>query len=173
MANFDIFLPLILKFEGGYVNDPADPGGETNKGITMRLFQRCSHQLLGIEPTSENLKSLTDGQAGIIYKAQFWDRIRGDAFGLQDLANIACDFYVNSGTHATTLLQRILNSMGANVVVDGVIGQATLQALAAQVQVLVYRKYKEGRIVYYQVLGRQFPKFLNGWLNRANSFPNL
>jgi lysozyme family protein len=50
MASFDICLPLMLGFEGGYSDDPTDPGDETNKGITMAVFRRCSHELLGIDP---------------------------------------------------------------------------------------------------------------------------
>jgi len=173
MASFDLFLPMLLRFEGGYVDDPADPGGETNKGITMATFQDCSHELLGIDPTSSNLKELTDAQAGIIYRALYWNKMHGDDFQLQDLANIVCDFYVNSGTHATVLLQRIMNDMGANVVVDGAVGPASIHALDALSQTDVYRQYKQGRINYYQELGLRFPQFLKGWLNRVNSFPDL
>lgn len=173
MANFDLFLPLLLRFEGGYVDDPTDPGGETNKGVTMATFQNCAHELLGIDPTSDNLRVLADAQAGIIYRALYWDKIRGDEFELQDLANIVCDFFVNSGTHATVLLQRVINGMGAQVVEDGVIGPATIQALAALSQEDVYRQYKQSRIAYYQSLGQRFPQFLHGWLNRVNSFPDL
>jgi lysozyme family protein len=173
MANFDVFLPMLLRFEGGYVDDPTDPGGETNKGVTMATFQHCSHELLGIDPTSENLRALTDAQAGIIYRALYWDKLNGDDFQLQDLANIVCDFYVNAGTHATLLLQRTLNNMGAHVVEDGGIGTASIQALNSFDQVAVYRQYKLGRINYYQSLGQRFPQFLQGWLKRANAFPNL
>src|SRR5271166_2022323 len=105
MASFDIFLPMVLRFEGGYVNDPTDPGGETNKGITMNTFRQCSQNLLGLDPTSDNLKALTDAQACTIYKALYWDKMKGDAFASQDLANIVCDFFVNSGANATKLLQ--------------------------------------------------------------------
>jgi lysozyme family protein len=173
VASFDLFLPMLLRFEGGYVDDPTDPGGETNKGVTMATFQRCSHQILGIEPTSQNLQALTDAQAGIIYRSLYWDQINGDDFQLQDLANILCDFYVNAGTHATILLQRILNAMGAHLIEDGGIGPASMQALASLDQVAVYRQYKQGRIEYYQGLGQKFPQFLHGWLNRTNAFPAL
>ena len=173
MASFDIFLPILLGFEGGYVDDPTDPGGETNKGVTMATFRQCSHELLGIDPTSPNLKGLTDSQAGIIYRALYWDKMNGDDFQLQDLANIVCDFYVNAGTHATILLQNILNGMGANVVADGGIGPASIRALSGVDPVPVYRQYKQGRVQYYQNLGQRFPQFLQGWLNRANAFPNL
>ncbi len=128
---------------------------------------------MGIDPTSDNLKTLTDAQAGMIYQDLYWDKIQGDEFGLQDLANIVCDFFVNSGSHATKLLQHVMNTMGAHVVEDGVIGQASLQALAALVPVDVYRQYKQGRIAYYQALGQKYPKFLQGWLNRVNAFPDL
>jgi lysozyme family protein len=173
VASFDLFLPTLLRLEGGYVDDPSDPGGETNKGITMAIFRQCSHELLGLNPTSENLKSLTDSQAGIIYRANYWNKMRGDEIQLQDLANIACDFYVNAGTHATIMLQRILNSMGAHVVEDGVIGPASIQAMNGFNQADVYRQYKQGRINYYQSLGQRFPQFLQGWLNRVDAFPNL
>jgi type VI secretion system secreted protein VgrG len=109
---------------------------------------------LGLDPTSENLKALTDAQAGIIYKMLYWNKIQGDAIALQPLADIVCDFYVNSGTHATKLLQNVLIGMGAHLVADGVIGQASLQALATLPQDEVYRQYKQGRIAYYQNLGR-------------------
>lgn len=173
MASFDMFLPIVLRFEGGYVNNPTDPGGETNKGITMLTFQHCSHELLGIDPTSENLKALTAGQAGLIYKSLYWNKVQGDSIAAQDLANIVCDFFVNAGTHATKILQHVLNNMGANVVEDGTIGQASLLALAGFDQVQVYRQYKQARIDYYQALGQRYPQFLQGWLNRAKAFPDL
>ncbi len=173
MASFDIFLPILLRFEGGYVDDPTDPGGETNKGVTMTTFQQCSHDLLGLEPSSDNLKLLTDAQAGIIYRNLYWNKMRGDDFQLQELANIVCDFYVNAGTRATHFLQQILISMGAVLIEDGSLGPASIAALNAVDQVAVYRQYKQRRLDYYQTLGQRFPQFLKGWLNRTNTFPNL
>jgi lysozyme family protein len=173
MATFDIFLPMLLRFEGGYVNNPRDPGGETNKGVTMKTFSGCSHEFLGIDPTSDNLKALTDGQAGIIYKALYWNKMQGDDIALQDLANIVCDFFVNAGTHATKLLQTVMIGMGASISPDGMIGPGTIQALASLAQDEVYRQFKQGRIDYYQNLGQKYPEFLNGWLKRVNTFPDL
>lgn len=173
MASFDLFLPLLLRFEGGYADDLTDPGGETNKGVTMATFRQCSHELLGIEPTSDNLKALTDGQAGIVYRTLYWNKMGGDSIQSQDLANMVCDFYVNAGTNATAMLQRILNSMGAQVIQDGAIGPASIQALNALNQIEVYRLYKHSRIHYYQTLSQRFPQFLQGWLNRVDAFPNL
>ena len=84
MASFDLFLPILLRFEGGFVDDPSDPGGETNKGVTMATFRYCSHELLGIDPTSENLRAQTDAQASIIYRSLYWNKMSGDDFQLQD-----------------------------------------------------------------------------------------
>jgi lysozyme family protein len=176
MASFDLFLPLLLKLEGGYVDDPDDPGGETNRGITMGTFRACSRELLGIEPISANLKALSDRQAAIIYKARYWDRMKGDAFELQDLADIVCDFYVNAGPPAAPLLQRVMNGMGAKVTEDGVIGAASLAALKGLAQGEVYRRYKQGRITFYRKLVEEKPtlaKFLGKWLSRVDAFPDL
>ena len=173
MARFELFLPVLLGFEGGYVDDPDDPGGETNKGITMAVFRECSHHLLGLEPTSENLRAMTDAQAGIIYQTRYWNAVQGDSFNLQELANIVCDFYVNAGTHATTLLQRTLNGMGGKLVVDGKIGPAAIRLLNDIDQIAAYRHYKLGRLDYYQRLGQRYPKFVQGWLKRVKAFPEL
>lgn len=176
MADFDPFLPILLKFEGEFVNDKDDPGGATNKGITLKTFGSCAQQLLGVAPTLANLKVLTDTQAGVIYKALYWDKIHGDEMTSQDLANIVCDFYVNSGAAAAKLLQRSINSLGGQIDVDGGIGSKTIKALAALDQLAVYRKYRAGRIAYYQNLVQRKPKlkkFLKGWLNRVYAFPEL
>jgi lysozyme family protein len=159
------------------VNDPDDPGGATNKGITLRTLGACAN-LLGIQPTVENLKALTNEQARTIYKALYWDKIQGDRIDMQELANIVFDFYVNAGTNATKLLQSVLNDMGANpaLPVDGVIGPVTLQAIARADQKELYRRYKQGRMDYYRDLAADHPslgKFLRGWLNRVNAFPDL
>jgi type VI secretion system secreted protein VgrG len=66
-----------------------------------------------------------------------------------------------------------MNGMGASVVEDGMIGLASIQALAGLSQVEVYRQFKQGRIRYYESLAQKYPKFLHGWLNRVNSFPDL
>ncbi len=176
MANFNAFFSTLLGFEGGFVDDPDDPGGATNKGITMKTFSGCARGVLGIEPALDNLKALTDEQAGKIYKALYWDKVRGDDITLQELANIVFDFYVNAGGHATKLLQSVMNEAGAHIVVDGGIGPATIQALQDLDQRDVYRHYKQGRIDYYRGLAASQPslaKFLNGWLNRVNAFPDL
>jgi lysozyme family protein len=80
---------------------------------------------------------------------------------------------VNAGTHATSLLQQVIQTMGGSVSVDGCIGPATMKALEALAQDQVYQHYKAGRIAYYQQLGQRYPQFLQGWLKRVNAFPDL
>ena len=94
---------------------------------------------------------------------------------MQELANILFDFYVNSGTHASSLLQKVINDMGTAppLVVDGGVGQGTMTALNALAQDEVYKRYKQGRIAYYQALGKSYPEFVKGWLNRVAAFPDL
>ena len=173
MADFLTALRITLAFEGGYVNNPNDPGGETNRGITMAVFQHTAHPLLGIPPTSSNLKALTIAQAGIIYRTNYWNPIHGDAIPSQPLANILFDFYVNAGTHASKLLQTVINSLAATPIpTDGCIGPATIAALTPLPADTVFEAYKQGRINYYQSLAKKYPVFLKGWLARANAFPD-
>jgi len=178
MASFDVFFPTLLKHEGGFVSDPADPGGATNKGVTMGTFQSCAKKYLGLEPTLDNLRQLSDAQAAKIYKPLYWDEVRGDDIDLQELANIVFDFQVNAGGSASKLLQRVVNELGAQppLEVDGDIGPGTMTALKGMDQNAVYRRYKQGRIEYYQDLVAKRPalgKFLKGWLIRVDSFPDL
>ncbi|WP_369933501.1 glycoside hydrolase family 108 protein [Xanthomonas tesorieronis] len=175
MASFDLYLPQLLKFEGSFVDDPADPGGATNLGITLATFQRYAQSLLGEAPTLEALRALTPEQAGAIYKQEYWDKLDGDQIASQPLAEILFDFYVNAGTEAVLLLQRILLQLGATgLATDGEMGPATLAALQAADQAQVYALYRQGRIDYYQRLAQERPvddKFLKGWLARAEWFP--
>lgn len=171
MANFELYLPQLLKLEGGYVDDPADPGGATNLGITLGCFQGCAYQLLGIPPTLDNLRALRPEQAGAIYRKLYWDPIDGDSIALQVLADIVFDFYVNAGYHAIVLLQQVL---GPSLASDGRFGPQTLAALQRADQVAVYARYRQGRIDYYRNLASAHPvlqKFLTGWLNRVRTFP--
>lgn len=176
LADFDAFLPTLLKHEGGLVDHPNDPGGLTNKGITLKTFEAYAQKALGIQGTADNLKKLTNEQAGKIYKMYYWDPIKGDRYECQELANIIFDFYVNAGGNATKLLQKVLNDMGAKLTVDGAIGEGTFKAMASFNVVDVYQNYKEARKKYYEEISTKNPKlqvFLKGWLNRVNEFPDL
>lgn len=118
--NFGKSLAMVLVHEGGYVNDPVDPGGATNKGVTQAVYDswRTSHG-----QAKQSVKALSVDEIAGIYRLLYWDRVRGDdlASGL-DYATF--DFAVNSGvSRAAKFLQSVVGVAG-----DGVIGRQTLEA---------------------------------------------
>jgi len=173
MAKFDIAIPHTLVWEGGYVHHPADPGGETNRGITDRLDGKVDGlvDLDGDGIGDVDIKGLTEAEAKQVYKRRFWDRMQGDKIESQLIANILFDGYVNMGANGIKLIQRIIN-----VKDDGIFGPKTLAAINCGNELIVYNKYKQARIIYYQDLAERKPSmkvFLKGWLNRIKSFPDL
>lgn len=112
--NFETAIDRVLLTEGGYVNNPADPGGETNFGISKRSYPYV------------DIAALTRVDAIAIYRHDFWDRVGGDSLDAS-VAFQALDFAVNSGCEtAVRYLQR-----AANVADDGHIGPVTIAALNA------------------------------------------
>ena len=100
MGNWDAigrdFQRYILRWEGGYVNHPDDPGGHTNKGVTLATFQNLAPALLGIPGTLDNLKKLTDAQHLKILK-YYWDSVKGDSFSNPVIAAYATELAWGSG----------------------------------------------------------------------------
>ena len=175
MADFNVFLPKLLQWEGGFVDNPNDPGGATNRGITLDTFTLYASSILGEAPTLDNLKNLSTAQAGQIYKPHYWDKVLGDQINDQGLANVICDFAVNAGIyHAVTTVQTLLISMGfSQVSADGAIGPITLGAINSADPNSLRNSYKQARIAYYNQLVVHNPKlqgFLRGWINRVNSY---
>lgn len=167
MAKFSEAIPIILKHEGLFVNHPSDPGGATNRGITLKLFKRYAVSL-GLNPTVEDLKNLTEEQAKEIYFQEFWQQMKGDEIESQQIANIVFDGFVNMGGRALKLLQK-----EAGVAPDGKIGPVTLSIVNNSNEAILFTGYKDARIDYYKRLVDRKPQlgvFLKGWLNRINSF---
>lgn len=174
MANFDLYLPFLLQAEGGFVDDPADPGGATNKGITLPTLCDCAHDLLGLAPTLSTLKALTDRDAGVIYKRRYWDAMRADAIPHQGLAEALVDFLVNAGHHAVMALQQSINDVDPSraLAIDGVLGPTTFQALLDTPGSILAARLAARRIDYYRGLVARTPslcKFLAGWTNRTEA----
>ena len=173
MAQFEIAIPHVLAWEGLYANHPADPGGETMRGITDRLDGDVDG-MIDVDGDGEGdvrVKDLTEEQAKVIYKRRFWDRMQGDKIKSQLIANIMFDGFVNCGFNGIRMMQNILN-----VKSDGIVGPITLCMINAADEILLYNRYKEARIRYYEELAERKPQlkvFLKGWLNRINSFPDL
>lgn len=122
-GNADRCITETLKLEGGFVNDPDDDGGPTNKGITLTTFRRYN------KPTAtlDDLKHMSTEIAIDIYKQRYWNRVRADELP-SGVDNAVYDFAVHSGPHrAVTCLQHVLKTNGMyDGEVDGVIGPKTL-----------------------------------------------
>lgn len=167
MADFNEAIDIILEHEGGYVDHPADPGGATNLGITLKLFKQYAPEL-GVPATKDSLKALTEQQARHIYKKEFWDKMYGDKIRDQQLATQVFDFYVNAGANAIKVLQSEAGVQG-----DGAFGPATLAAVNWANPEILFEQFRDGRVEYYKNLVERKPAlkvFLKGWLNRAQKF---
>ena len=95
MSTFDVVLPIILGFEGGYVHDPADHGGATNHGVTQRVYD-AYRASLGQPPQSVAVIGAEDVAA--LYRRDYWDAVHGDALRMP-LALAVFDLAVNSGVN--------------------------------------------------------------------------
>lgn len=164
MADAQKLVPLILRWEGGFVNDPDDAGGATMKGVTLATFRK----FYGADKTVENLKQITDAQWLHIFKTGYWDKFRGDDIDDQSVANMCVDWLYNSGTAAIKRVQKIVG-----VVDDGIVGDKTVAAINARQAEPLFEQIKAARIAFVETIARNNPsqrKFLQGWKNRINSY---
>jgi len=154
--NWQECLETILHHEGGYVNHPKDPGGETNLGVTKRVYEEFGG--------TKDMRDLTVEDVEPIYKKNYWDRIKADELpsGL-DLA--VFDWAVNSGTgRAAKKLQSMIGT-----VADGGIGPNTLRTLNDYIDEhgleTTIENYAEVRQDFYESLST-FETFGRGWTRR-------
>ena len=171
----DGIMDKVLNTEGGYVNDPNDSGGHTNRGVSWGTWQDYAMKVLGVEPTLENLKLLTEDDARKIYKEGFWDKAKIDEIDDPDMRYAVFDFYINAGGNAISVLQKTLNSLQSKIVldVDKAMGPKTIECLNSVDHKLLYNTFNENRKQYYKDLAKKDSKkkkFLNGWLNRVSEF---
>ena len=154
LTQFDDIIEVVLHHEGGYVNDPKDPGGETNFGIAKR-----SHP-------DVDIKNLTKESAIEIYKEHYWDKNKVESLS-EELRHIYFDMCVNQGRgRAVKILQQSANAKGAELKVDGGMGPKTIAAMDG-VELDRVRAY---RVKYYADLVTRKPdleKFYFGWFRRA------
>lgn len=112
---------LVLVYEGGKVDDPQDPGGRTNQGVTQRVF---SAYLREHGMPARDVYSMTVAERDVIYRAQYWDRVRGD------MLPAGVDFVIYDGAVNSGVAQSIKWAQRAvGVGADGVMGEITLDAI--------------------------------------------
>jgi len=154
--DFDKAIEVILKHEGGYVNDPVDPGGETNMGISKKAYPYL------------NIKELTKKDAKDIYFKDYW--LKGKVSKVpEELRMIYFDMVVNMGrARAVKILQTAVSAKGVRTEVDGGIGPKTISnTLKSGLEPDRLRSY---RVKYYADLISRKPKlekYWFGWYRRA------
>lgn len=167
MARFSIYAPFLASWEGGYVNDPADKGGATNKGVTYATYSSyCKRK--GVTPSLQGLRGLKNEAWEEIMRTGYWDAVHADGIHDQGLANLIADWAINSGTaKATRYVQKAVG-----VSVDGVFGQRTLDAVNASNPSALFVKLRQARLDMFDRIVRNGPskrKFLAGWTARTKA----
>lgn len=160
-------VPFILKWEGGFVDDPDDLGGATNRGVTIGTYATYCKKKGYPAPTVERLKNLSEKDWAEILKTLYWDRWKADDIKSQSVANILVDWVWASGVNGIKIPQQVLG-----VTVDGIVGTKTLAALNARNPKELFEKIKEARVQFIEDICRKRPannKFKKGWLNRINN----
>ena len=165
MADISKFLPKLFRVEGGFVNDPDDCGGATNKGITIAVFR----SFYGKDKTVTDLKNITTAQATKIYKTNYWDKCKADDIKSQSVAELLVDFAVNSGV--ATAAKKIQSLVGTTI--DGKIGPKTIEAINNKKSETLFNELHDVRVAYYKAIVARKPsqqKFLKGWMTRLKIY---
>lgn len=185
MADFDVYAPTLMRWEarmpkdipanltvselfaiakkGGWVKDKDDKGGATMVGVTLATFR----EYFGRDKDEADLRAITYSQWRLIMRA-FWNRCKADDIESQSIAEVLADWCVTSGTWA---LKKAQTALGLKS--DGIIGPKSLTVLNSPNREIIFNRIKTARAQYYVKLAYSVPtnkKFLNGWLNRSNSF---
>jgi len=153
VVTFDMAFERLIGHEGGYVNHPEDPGGETNWGITLRTAREAGY--------TGSMRDLTREQAREIYRIAYWQRARCDEFD-GAIAFQVFDAAVNHGIgNAIRFLQR-----AAGVADDGVVGLVTMAAVQRMSVTDVLARFNAARLTFYTNLS-SWPTFGKGWARRV------
>lgn len=149
---FDRAVNIVLKHEGGLSENPADPGGITQYGISLRAYPHLGE---------DGIRSLTKTHARELYHRDYWEPIRGDDLPWP-AAMVTLDAAVHSGVHkASEWLQMVVETT-----VDGKIGPKTIGAAFDCEQSQLCRAYTDLRLAFLRTL-HTFDQFGRGWEDRA------
>lgn len=176
MSSFDISIKTILLHEGGWVDHPNDPGGETNFGISTLIVQRegITNAELGLPDGRLPgwMKAMKVDAAVAIYKKLFWDRYKYGSIVDQTAATKVFDCAVNCGPgRAGAMAQRAANALGATLATDGVMGPKSFAAINALDGKAFVKAFADQMRAYYQAIIVKNPKlqvFSKNWMRRAS-----
>jgi lysozyme family protein len=168
MADVNKLAPFILKWEGGFADDPADLGGATNMGVTIGAWKSCGYDKDGDGDIDvDDLHLLTrEDVVNRVLKPHYWDKWKADLITSQSVANILVDWVWASGVHGIKIPQRLLG-----VVVDGIVGPKTIAAVNSRNPRELFDLIKIARFDFIEDICRKRPannKFKRGWMNRIN-----
>lgn len=162
IENWQRAFDLVLKSEGGYVNDNTDHGGETNLGVTRAAWG----EYVGRPIRDGEMRALTRDMVKPFYKARYWDKVRGDDLPA-GLDYAVFDFAVNAGPgRAAKFLQRAVG-----VAEDGILGPATMAEVQRANAAEVLAQFSAAKESFYKGLVDRDPsqrRFINGWLARVD-----
>ena len=162
MQNINDIAQEILNAEGGFVNDPDDPGGPTNYGVTLKTLNK-----LGLDLNQDkrvdiaDLKQLSSTQAVQIFVQDYFYKPQIDQLPHMRHAPVF-DMYVNAGSHAVKVLQRTLILFDMEITVDGLIGPITIVATQ-----MAARRAPDHLVDAYGI------ERVNYYLSLADARPNL
>lgn len=173
----------IVAREGGYVNDPDDPGGATNHGVTIHTMRALGIDLNGDgRVDAADVRALPRSRAVDIFMDHYFRRVRIDSLP-ECLQASVFDMQVNAGSNAVRILQRLLGEMGRPVAVDGMIGPRTAAAARAAAEdapAHLADAYGIARRNWYYALADRRPRSRKyarrrdggkgGWITRAEEF---
>ncbi len=173
MADFNISIEKTLKYEGGYVNNPKDPGGETYLG-----WARVYHpndpvwSLIDKAKAIPNFPNNLDSDPAIrdaiknSYKAEYWDTVQGDSINSQPIADSIFDYAVNAGVSTSVALTQ----MALDIPSDGKMGASTLASLNNAVSETFLMSFSLAKVARYIGIVKSRPssqQFFYGWVKRA------
>ena len=173
MAEFTTAFQLVIAHEGGYSNDPDDPGGETYKGVARKIFSKWDGWLK-IDTWKRqtgfpaNLDKDIDLQQNVVdfYRVNFWDKMNGDNISIQKVAESIFDFGVNAGIGTSVSLAQMVVQADP----DGVLGQHSVDAINGFDPEYFIAAFTVAKIARYISIVKKRPtsqKYFYGWTCRA------
>jgi lysozyme family protein len=173
MADFNQAFQLVIANEGGYVNDPDDPGGETYKGVARKIFSKWDgwikiDLLKRQSGFPGNLDKDVELQQDVedFYRVNFWNKVKGDDITNQKVAESIFDFGVNAGVGTSASLAQLV----VEAETDGVIGQKSIARINAFNSDHFLAAFTVAKIARYIHIVQKRPtsrKYFYGWICRA------